>query len=288
MSNTISQVRSQLAKALFPLYGEQEAGQMIKILFEHFCGISGTSMTLRKNEFLPDSQYVKLQEALQKLSDHIPIQYITGKTWFYNQNFEVNPSVLIPRPETEELVDLIVTETNKPFIRNDYRLLDIGTGSGCIAVSIKKVFPNLEVNACDISEDALLVARRNAELAGTSVHFFKADILQWREWADNSLFNLIVSNPPYVCEQEKSQMQPNVLEHEPAMALFVPDDDPLKFYRAIAAFAVSRLAQDGRLFFEINENFGHETSLLLDSLGFSDIKVRKDFRGKDRFITATK
>lgn len=288
MPFTVSQIRSQLAKTLIPLYGETEAGQMIRMLFEHFCGISGTSLALHKNDFLPPGQYERLQEALLQLSDHVPLQYILGRTWFYNLSFEVNPAVLVPRPETEEMVDLIVTGASQSVVSGNLNLLDIGTGSGCIAVALKKSLPLWHVSACDISEEALQVARRNADYSGTSINFFKADILRWKEWADSGSYQLIVSNPPYVRESEKSQMQQNVLDHEPSLALFVPDDDPLVFYRAIAEFAASQLMHHGKLYLEINENQGLEVMKLLNSWRFADIELRKDFRGKDRFAIARK
>ena len=288
MPFTVSQIHSQLAKTLIPLYGENEAGQMIRMLFEHFCRISGVSLVLQKNNFLPPGQYERLQEALLQLSDHMPIQYILGRTWFYNLSFEVNSAVLIPRPETEEMVDLIVNGAMQSAESGNIKLLDVGTGSGCIAVALKKSLPLWHVDACDISEEALQVARRNADYSGTSINFFKADILRWKEWADSGSFHLIVSNPPYVCESEKSQMQPHVLDHEPSLALFVPDDDPLVFYRAIAEFAASRLLQHGKLYLEINESYGSELVNLLKSLGYSDIELRKDFRGKERFAIARK
>lgn len=288
MMFTISQIRSQFVESLIPLYGEPEAGQMVKMLFGHFCGISGSSLALQKNEFLSQEQTQKLQEALAQLLDQMPVQYIIGRSWFYNLSFEVNPSVLIPRPETEELVDLIVNEANQLPSSAANRLLDIGTGSGCIAVALKNSLPAWQVSACDKSADALQVARRNAETAGTGVNFFEADILKWKEWPDSGSYSIIVSNPPYVCEREKLQMQANVLEHEPALALFVPDDDPLKFYRAIAEFGISRLVNHGKLYFEINADFGPEMENLLEALGYSAIQTRKDFRGKDRMVMASK
>jgi release factor glutamine methyltransferase len=288
MPITISQIRDKLATVLNPIYGEDEAGQMVRMLFEHFCGMTGASRALKKNDLLPQAQYEQLMDAMQELSVHIPIQYILGHAWFYNLSFEVNPSVLIPRPETEELADLIVTRSIRSGVIENFRLLDIGTGSGCLAVSLKKALPTWQVSACDISEDALQVARRNAELAETQITFFQADVLRWKHWTDTRPYHLIVSNPPYICEQEKTLMQANVLENEPKGALFVPDDDPLIFYRAIAEFAALRLVHDGNLYLEINEHFGPEMVNLLASFGFSDIELLKDFRGKDRFVVAGK
>jgi len=288
MPVTISQIRDQIARVLNPIYGENEAGQMIRMLFEHFCGISGASLTLQKNEILPQEQYSKLLEAMQQLSVYTPLQYIIGSAWFYNLSFEVNPAVLIPRPETEELVDLILAEAHLLPVDVDYRLLDIGTGSGCIAVALKKSLTGWQVSGCDISGDALQVAHRNADKAGTCINFFEADILNWKQWYDTVSYHIIVSNPPYVCEREKKEMQANVLENEPVPALFVPDDDPLVFYRAIAGFASKQLKNKGKLYLEINESYGPEIMHLLRSLDYSDIEVRKDFRGKDRFAIARK
>lgn len=288
MSFTIRQIRSKAESALSPIYGTTEAAQLVKMLFEYSCAISGASFALRRNEFLPQGQHDKFLEALQQLLHHVPIQYIIGSTWFYNLNIEVNPAVLIPRPETEEMVDLIVAEARRLNPIAGYRLLDIGTGSGCIAVALKKSLPQWDVEACDISEEALLVARRNAENAGTGIKFTNTDILQWKEWQNSTSYQLIVSNPPYVCEQEKSQMMPNVLDNEPGLALYVPDDDPLLFYRSIAEFSASHLVKGGKLYLEINENFGSEMVILLESHGYSHIELRRDFRGKDRFVTAKK
>jgi release factor glutamine methyltransferase len=288
MPYTISQIRAQMTKTLLPVYGKAEAGQMIKMLFEHFCGLSGAELVLKGNEYIPLEQYELLLDARSALADHEPIQYIIGSSLFADLRFEVNPSVLIPRPETEELVSLILAEAPRLILNSGGRLLDIGTGSGCIAVALNKSLPDWKVEACDVSEPALQVARRNAHQAGTAVNFFNADILRWKEWPDKGLFNIIVSNPPYVCRKEKEQMQPNVLEHEPALALFVTDDDPLVFYRAIAGFASKHLAKNGNLYLEINESYGAEIQYLLTIWGLKDVEVRKDFRGKDRFAVGGK
>jgi release factor glutamine methyltransferase len=286
MPYTISHIRAQINKVLLPIYGKAEAGQMIKMLFEHFLGISGADLILKGNEYVPKDQYESMMAARLALTLHEPIQYIIGRTWFADLKFEVNPSVLIPRPETEELVSLIQSEAKHLTLNSRCRLLDIGTGSGCIAVTLKKSLPDWKVEACDVSEPALQVARRNADHAGVAVNFFNADILRWEEWPDKGLYNIIVSNPPYVCEQEKKQMKPNVLEHEPGLALFVPDHDPLLLYRAIAGFASKHLAQDGKLYLEINESYGAEMIDLLTESGFEDVEVRKDFRKKNRFAIA--
>jgi release factor glutamine methyltransferase len=286
MFKTLSHTRSEITHALMPGYGKDEALQLTKMIIEHCCGISGADLILKGNEYITEDQYESLMAAQLALTDHVPVQYIIGSAWFADLKFEVNPSVLIPRPETEELVSLILSEAKNKTLNSRYRLLDIGTGSGCIAVALKKSLPEWKAEACDISELALQLARRNAAQAGTAVNFFNADILRWKEWPDKGLYNMIVSNPPYVCEKEKEQMQPNVLEHEPGLALFVPDHDPLLFYRAIAEFAHSHLRQNGKLYFEINESYANEVTRLLKSESFDDIQIRKDFRGKDRFAIA--
>jgi release factor glutamine methyltransferase len=288
MFKTLSQTRSEMSEALTPIYGKEESLQLIKMLFEHCCGISGADLIMKANEYIPQNQYESLTAARTALMNHLPVQYIIGSAWFANLKFEVNPSVLIPRPETEELVSLILSEAKQLTLNTGCRLLDIGTGSGCIAVAIKKALPGWKAEACDVSETALQVARRNANQAGTAISFFKADILRWKEWPDHGLFNIIVSNPPYICEKEKEQMQPNVLEHEPSLALFVPDHDPLLFYRAIAGFALQHLAKNGKLYLEINESYGTEMADLLTICGFEDVEVRKDFRRRDRFAMAVK
>jgi release factor glutamine methyltransferase len=258
------------------------------MLFEHFCGISGAALILKQHEYLPIVQFDSLMAAKSALMDHVPVQYIIGTAWFADLSFEVNPWVLIPRPETEELLGLILAGAKHYPLNAEPRLLDIGTGSGCIAVALKKSLPGWQVDACDISEDALGVAGRNADKAGTAINFFKADILRWKEWKDAGSYQIIVSNPPYVCEREKKEMQPNVLEHEPGLALFVPDDDPLMFYKTIAGFAAGHLVRNGRLYLEMNECYGPELSYLLTLYGFKDVEVRKDIRGKDRFAVAVK
>lgn len=288
MPYTISDIRAQLAKALNPLYGEAETGQMIRMLFEHFCRISGPELTLRKNEYIADEQFDLLKSAESELLNNVPVQYIIGSTWFANLSLEVNPSVLIPRPETEELVALILADAPQLNLNAEMRLLDIGTGSGCIAIALKKSLKDWLVEACDVSDAALQVARRNALKAGCIINFREADMLKWKQWPDQGCYDVIVSNPPYVCAREKPQMQANVLEHEPALALFVPDDDPLLFYRAIAGFALQHLATNGKLYLEINESYGAEIRYLLTLWGFKDVELRKDFRGKQRFAVAVK
>jgi len=224
----------------------------------------------------------------EKLIQGIPLQYILGETEFYDLIVKVNPSVLIPRPETEELVDwALITSRIINGETEILKLLDIGTGSGCIAISIKKYIPLADITAIDISEAALNIARQNADLNQVEINFIQDDIFKPTNLElINSKYDLILSNPPYVTEAEKDQMLDNVLNHEPDIALFVPDNDPLVFYRAITDFALVHLKINGFLFLEINEKFGQETLNLLKKKGFKEIELRQDMGGKDRMIKA--
>jgi release factor glutamine methyltransferase len=228
-------------------------------------------------------KYEKFLKAITRLKNYEPIQYIIGDTEFYGLVFKVNPSVLIPRPETEELVDWIIKDCEDDKKIN---ILDIGTGSGCIAISLAKNLPNAKVFALDVSNEALKTANQNAINNGVEVEFIEADILSY-----NSLdiqFDLIVSNPPYVRELEKQMMSANVLDHEPHLALFVEDDDALLFYRKITDVAADILKPNGQLFFEINESLGESTKQLLDNSNYKNIELKKDIFEKDRMIKAVK
>ena len=216
------------------------------------------------------------------MSQGEPLQYVVGTAPFGNLTFEVTPSTLIPRPETLELVEWVAADEQ---VRPALRLLDIGTGSGCIAISLAKLLPQATVSAWDISAEALAVARRNAERNGVAVDFKQVDVLHVTE---AETYDCIVSNPPYICEAEKAEMTDSVLLHEPHTALFVPNTDPLRFYRAIAQLALSNLSPGGTLYFEINRAYGAETCNLLRDLGFCDVELRKDFYGNDRMVKAGK
>ena len=239
---------------------------------------------------IPDSSLPPLALALDDLLTHKPLQYILGKAQFLELEFVVDKHVLIPRPETEELVQsaihelrTVVTDINFPF-----KLIDIGTGSGCIAITLKNFFPDMVAFALDVSEDALQVARINAQNNRAEVVFCQADILDPETLEGLPEFDLIISNPPYILEKEKNQMQKNVLDFEPAIALFVPDDQPLVYYEAIADFANQNLRTGGYIFLEINESFGEEVKLLYLKHGFQNVEVIKDLSGKDRFLHCRK
>lgn len=278
---TVYQFTAQLQSALKELYPEQEIKQMAKLLLQHVLKVSNTQLLLMNRELLSDDQLRSLATMTQQLQQHIPIQYIMGSTFFYGLEFCVNPSVLIPRPETEELVEWILSDNASPA-----NVLDIGTGSGCIAISLKANLPNTQVSAWDISEAALKTARQNANQLQQIVDFQYVDVLAHQPTDEQ--FDCIVSNPPYVRELEKAMMEANVLEHEPHTALFVDDQDPLIFYRTIAQHGLTMLKSGGRLYFEINEYLAKEMMDLLTSLGYTSIECRKDINGKDRMMRAIK
>jgi len=276
---------SSLNNSLFNLYPESEIKYFGRMLLEKITGFSRTEILAGKDYTLTEEQRRKGQEYIEQLTRFEPIQYILGETEFYGLKFNVNPSVLIPRPETEELVEWIINDlqfsnscTHKPEI------LDIGTGSGCIAIALKKKLVYAEVSALDISDDALAVAAENAEMNRVEVEFLKDNILN--PVVNDRKWNVIVSNPPYIPVNKKAEMADNVVNFEPHLALFVPDEDPLLFYRAIAGYAKQHLAVDGKLYFEIHIDQAENCRKLLESIGFNDITVRKDLSGNDRMICA--
>lgn len=279
MKATIQYISSEL----HGFYQVSEIEGFRRIIFEAVCGLNFSEQILKKQEKITKNEFEKIKEIISRLKNFEPVQYILGETDFYGLKLLVNPSVLIPRPETEELVDWIV-KSNLP---ENCAILDIGTGSGCIAIALKSQLENARVAGIDISENALKVARQNAIHNSLEVDFFQADILKW-ELSGWQNFDVIVSNPPYVRESEKQQMQANVLNFEPANALFVSDDDPLVFYNSIAEFAQKHLKIDGWLFFEINENLGAGMTEMLLVSGFSEIEIRKDINGKNRMICCRK
>ena len=268
-----------IEKELEGLYPGTEIQGFTRLILENVFRLNYTGLVLRKDDPILSAEKKQIEKIVQKLKNFEPVQYILGETEFYGLKIKVNPSVLIPRPETEELVNWIV-ETGLP---GNPKIADVGTGSGCIALALKKQMDNASILAVDISEKAIQTAEINSNLNRLDVEFFQTDILNWEkyEW---DCFDLIVSNPPYVREMEKVKMQPNVLNFEPQMALFVPDDDPLIFYRKIASFAKKYLQKNGWLYFEINENLGREMTLLMQNLGFRKTEVKKDINGKDRML----
>ena len=272
--------RQRFVQSLVPLYDQREAQALFRRYVEERLGVEYHLFLLDMN--VPADLLEGWENDLERLSSGEPFQYVMGRTEFCGLSFKVTPSVLIPRPETEELVTNIVAENAG---RTGLSVLDIGTGSGAIAVTLAKNLPGSVVTALDVSEEALAVASENAESNNVSVSFIKFDIL-----GDAPLpgrYDLIVSNPPYVPERDKAVMHRNVLEHEPALALFVPDDRPLLFYEAIAEKAATALNPGGRLYFETHEEYHPELKKLLESYGFVNIESRHDLFGRPRFVVAT-
>jgi len=273
------------------LYDDQEIESFFYIVLESFHNIKRIDLALNPNMEMNSMQLLRWERVLAELKKEKPIQYILGETEFYGLHFLVNKNTLIPRPETEELVDWILVESrNLKF--ESLKILDIGTGTGCIAISLAKNLPNAQVAAIDVSEKALFVAKENAKVNAVVVNFIKTDILKIDDLEQlptsnfqlPTHFDIIVSNPPYVRNLEKSKINPNVLEYEPHLALFVEDTDALLFYRKIAEFAKKNLSEKGKLFFEINQYLGIETVELLERLGFKNIELRKDIYDNDRMI----
>lgn len=260
------------------VYEEREARSYTAVVCEGRLGMRFTDVIVEPAAPCPDHE--ELPQILAAIRDHCPAQYITGFAWFLDRKFAVREGVLIPRPETEELVRMI---TDRCRGRSGLRVLDVGTGSGCIAVTLAAEMKQAKVVAVDVSESALEVARENARRHRVSVDFVRCDMLQE---GPSGHFDLIVSNPPYVTLQERDEMRPNVLRYEPHRALFVPDDDPLVFYRAIAGYGCCSLNPGGMLWFELNERYGSEVASLLEQSGYSEVAVHDDMFGKQRMAEA--
>ena len=288
MNQTIKQVYSDTTLKLKALYSDEEARAITDRLFEHYFNITPVQRVLSAKTPAVEDIISLLEEALKRLLNHVPLQYVIGSAYFMDMDFTVNTSVLIPRPETEELVSMIVMHFTTAQKDQNLQILDIGTGSGCIAISLSRFLQGSTVTAVDISKEAIQVAKANADKNNAKVHFVCADILDPSQWDNLPQVDLIVSNPPYVTEAEKKFMLPNVINYEPHIALFVPDDDPLRFYSAIIAFAKMKLNPYGSLWFEINEKYGDELKKFADNQGFNEVNIFFDFHGKSRFLHAIK
>lgn len=267
---------------LDPLFPKEEVDSFFYLVIDHYLGLERFILAMQPKLMLPKGEEEPLFYALSQLKLERPIQYILGKAHFCELVFHINENVLIPRPETEELVYWILREVQKRNSRDGLRILDIGTGSGCIAISLAKNLPNGKVYALDVSKEALQVAGRNARDNGVDIVFLETDILSAEALKDE--FDIIVSNPPYVREMEKVEMKNNVIGHEPGLALFVPDRDPLVFYKKITHLALGHLRKNGMLFFEINQYLGNEMEQLLEANNFSEIELGKDMFGNDRML----
>lgn len=279
---TLKEYRDGVLNRLRDKFTEGEATALTRIVLEDLAHYSPVDVALRKDTEIPPSLLEKTDKAVGRICGGEPVQYVLGSTLFYGGRIKVTPDVLIPRPETEELTDLIVDQWKA---RTDLRVLDICTGSGCIAVALASALPFAQVTATDISEKALEIAGKNAASWRVKVRLLHDNALD--TGLDTSdRFNIIVSNPPYICQKEAAAMEPTVLSHEPHLALFVPDNDPLEFYRPIAGYAAKALAPGGMLYFEINPLYCADIVKMLNGMGFADVQALKDIHGRERFITA--
>lgn len=280
---TVGSLSREMESALSPKYGSGEAKAMTRLIFHHLKGWNLTDLVIHSDN--PVSEYLqsKIDSILSRLGTNEPLQYILGEAYFYGMNLKVTPATLIPRPETAEFVDLII-DNNRD--KKDLRILDIGTGSGAIAIALARHLPFADVSAIDISTEAISVAKQNASALKTKIDFEVRDIFTDSP-ADRD-FDIIVSNPPYIDDSEKADMESNVLDFEPHEALFVPDSDPLIFYKRIIELARTLLSRCGQLYFEINPRHADELANILNCHNFSEIQIHKDMYGKQRFITCLK
>ena len=293
---TIKHYRAHFNESLKHLYPTSEIDSFFFLILEEYMGLKRIDIVL-KSDFLIDKKSLNLMQiATKQLEQEIPIQYIIGKTEFFGLPFNINKEVLIPRPETEELVEQVLKEvsltkickttTDETTNEKQLKILDIGTGSGCIAISLKKQLPSSKISAMDVSDKALHIAKKNAVLNKVDINFIHLDILKTNNL--DQLYDVIVSNPPYVRELEKKEIKNNVLNNEPHLALFVDNKNPLLFYNKIAELAENFLTKNGQLHFEINQYLGKETIKLLAEKGFKNIQLKKDIFGNDRIISAFK
>ncbi|HVW95011.1 MAG TPA: peptide chain release factor N(5)-glutamine methyltransferase [Mucilaginibacter sp.] len=282
---TIKEVFEEYKSALTIIYDRNEIEAITLLVINEVLALSKAAIKAFPDKKLNDTEEDRLSSILKELKTGKPVQYILGKTEFYGLTFHVGSSVLIPRPETEELVQWIISSVTEKDIFTQ-SLLDIGTGSGCIAISLKKHLPFLKVAALDISSKALKIAALNSELNQADIEIINADILKSDFKLKSSPVDIIVSNPPYVTLKDKAQMHINVNNYEPHSALFVPEENPLVFYKAIADFAAKNLSANGLLFFEINESYGSETKKVVQEAGFNNVELRQDLSGRDRMIKA--
>jgi release factor glutamine methyltransferase len=277
---TIQQTYHLLQEALKNIYDTDEANNIADLVIEHVTGYKKLGRITHKQLVLTEQQIHAIDTFKSALLQNKPVQYVLQEAWFYEMKFYVNEHVLIPRPETEELIELII-KTNNPISN----ILDIGTGSGCIPITLKKKIPHTTIVTIDVSEDALVVAKKNAAELNVEIELNQLNFLDETNWNELGIFDIIVSNPPYIKQSEIINMQPNVVANEPHIALFVADDDALVFYRKIAAFGKTHLTINGKIFVEINEALGNETISLFEEFGYR-AELKKDMQGKNRMIVA--
>ncbi len=281
---TTREATNTFKRRLHGVWPDHELQQMMRIILEDVMHYTPVDAVIHEHDELPDFFEAKLSGIIERLLRHEPLQYVLGEARFHGLRFKVTPAVLIPRPETEMLVDMVADANPQP----DLRVLDVGTGSGCIAIALARTLKWPQVTATDVSAQALAVARQNAEaLKATNVRLVQQDILQ-TEPPRKPEYDVVVSNPPYIFQSERAGMEANVLDYEPGTALWVPDDDPLLYYRTIARYAAAALVPGGRLYFEINRAQGSATAALLGSLGYTGVNVTRDQFGNERFATAVR
>ena len=287
-SNKIKDITQFFREELKGIYSPEEIEIFISYCFEDLVSIKRVDLLSKENETISESELLKFNFAVKDLKKERPVQYILGNAHFYGLNFIVNEHVLIPRPETEELANLIIRENSESNIHNlSFSILDVGTGSGCIPIVLKKHFPGAEISALDISSEALETAKQNAVKHNVKINFIQDDILSPTAFLKDSTFDIIVSNPPYIRFSEKEEMKNNVIRYEPHIALFVNDEDPLLFYDAIADFGKTHLKKEGVLYFEINEHLGEETKVRIEKKGFKNVTLIKDLNNKNRILRCT-
>ena len=286
---TIEEARKKIVGSIVHIYDKNEANNIADLLMENITRLPRAERILKKNETLSLSQKNSLSQFIGRLQNHEPVQYIINEAWFAGMKFYIDKNVLIPRPETEELIDWVIKEFRIQDLPVDsqskeFRIIDVGTGSGCIAIALKKKLPHAEVWACDVSEEALNVARINADSLNATVDFVPLDFLDKEQRKQLPHIDIVVSNPPYVPQKDKSEMKKIVIDHEPAIALFAPDEEPLIFYSAIADFGKEKLNHGGSVYVEIHEEFGEQVKNLFHSKGYSSVELKKDLQGKNRMI----
>lgn len=286
--NNIDEVYSGFVEQLKTIYDERESNNIADWIFENITGVKKLDRITDKQRVLNNSTIQKLGNVLQQLLTHKPVQYVLGEAWFYKMKLKVNEHVLIPRPETEELVEWVVAEIrNKKVSDSSFTIVDIGTGSGCIAIALKKELPDAGIFAIDVSNDALQLAKQNATDQNVNINFLQLDFLNEKDWETLPSFNIIVSNPPYIPENEKNKLGKNVVDYEPHIALFVTENDPFIFYKKMASFAEKHLKEKGKTFVEVHEDYSNEVQQIFAKKNFTT-EIKKDIYGRDRMIKAYK
>ena len=283
---TLNEARTVLTKELKNVYETDELRNIIELVIEHITNMSRAEQVKNKVPYLTCTQLEDLDAITERLKKNEPVQYVLGEAWFAGMKFKVNKNVLIPRPETEELVDWIVKESQKSKVKSQ-NIIDIGTGSGCIPITLKHQLPEANVSAIDVCSEALFNATENAIKLNTEVDFTLLDFLDEEKWNELHQYDIIVSNPPYVKQSEINTIHERVKEFEPHLALFVPDNDPILFYKKLSDFSMKHLNAGGKLFVEINEALGEAVSNLFRSAGFLNVDLKKDMQGKDRMVMAS-